>query len=147
MRKAILFFTLASITLIAAATLPMPAAATDARQAIALCDNRGSDCKMNTDKETGNTTLCVNNSGKTECVQCPLQGNCVVAKKSGSKGKIGPVNGVLSGAGSIKAPKGKKPVIGGVTPPKSGGVKSAADGQSEKHRINTPQHSSSSGHK
>ena len=72
MRKAILFFSLVAFTSVAA-TPPTPAAATDARQAITMCDKRGPDCSMGTN-EHGDTTLCVKNTGGTECVICPLQG-------------------------------------------------------------------------
>jgi hypothetical protein len=102
------------VTIVVAAT---PAAATDAKTAIALCDKRGPDCQMSMNNE-GSTTLCVKNSGKTECVNCPLHGDCTVMSKGpGTKGKI-PVGGVLMGSTASTGnppPKTKQPVnLGGV---------------------------------
>jgi hypothetical protein len=114
MRRIILFFALISVTAIAA-TLSAPAAATDAKQAISLCDKRGDDCKMSVDNN-GNVNICVNNSGKkggacTDTVLCPLHGQCTVARQTGgSKGKIRSVTGVFKAPTSGAPPRIKRPV-------------------------------------
>jgi hypothetical protein len=148
MRKAILFFSLVTFTSMVAATLPTPAAATDARQAIGMCDARGSDCSMKTN-EHGDTTLCVKNTGGTECVICPLQGNCVVANKGGSKGKGGAVGSVFTGAkGPVgnQPAKGTQPVAGGVKPPTTAINSSGGKSDTTPH-TNDSQHSSGGSHK
>jgi hypothetical protein len=148
MRKAILFFSLVAFTSIVAATPPTPAAATDARQAITMCDKRGPDCSMGTN-EHGDTTLCVKNTGGTECVICPLQGNCVVANKGGSKGKSGAVGTVFIGAKGPTGnppPKSAQPVAGGLKPPTTG-VKSSGGQSDTTLHTNDSQHSSGGSHK
>jgi hypothetical protein len=60
---------------VAAIVLSTPAAATNAREAMALCDKRGPDCNMRVEK-SGDVVLCVKNSGGLECVSCPQKGQC-----------------------------------------------------------------------
>jgi hypothetical protein len=54
----------APLLLITGVTLSAPAAATDAKQAMSMCDARGDACRMNVDNY-GNVTLLVQNSGGT----------------------------------------------------------------------------------
>ena len=54
----------APLLLATGVTLSAPAAATDAKQAMSMCDPRGDACRMNVDNY-GNVTLLVQNSGGT----------------------------------------------------------------------------------
>ena len=79
--------TLATALVIALASLTGPAEATDTGQALGQCIARGPDCTTSNNKD-GSLHICVNNTGGTQCVNCPgvdKSGNCSVA--AGGKGK------------------------------------------------------------
>ena len=64
-----------SLVLILAATLSLPALATNLSQAVRLCAARGGECVSYTKK--GNTIFCVDNGDQgEECVTCPPKGKC-----------------------------------------------------------------------
>jgi hypothetical protein len=86
MRK-IVFSTLAAAVVIAVTSLTGPAEATDTGQALGICLSRGTDCSTSNNKD-GSLHICVNNTGGTQCVNCPgvdKSGNCSVA--AGGRGK------------------------------------------------------------
>ena len=83
------------------------ASATDQKQALALCEKRGPDCTSGLPNGNGDVTFCVKNSGKSQCVWCPSQGDCAVAMQGHPRrGTHYMVSGILS----AKAPVTTGPV-------------------------------------
>ena len=89
---------------IAAVTIPSgPATATGTGQALGLCVARGPDCSV-TSKADGGYTICVNNSGGQQCVNCPplmgsgSEGSCSVAQIKGRGSRHFTVDRVLGQA-------------------------------------------------
>lgn len=112
--RAILFLCFVAFAI--SANLTTPAAATDARGAISLCDARGPDCSYGV-HEDGGVTLVVNNGGKQTVIECPLQGNCSVLGRKGGKGTGTAVGSVFKPPGDGALPE-RKGLVGA-----SGGAK------------------------
>jgi hypothetical protein len=102
MHRAMFWTAAITIAIVAASTPSGPAAATGTGEAIGMCLGRGTDCTINA-KADGGYTICVNNAGGQQCVNCPplmgsgSEGSCSVAMIKG-RGSIrrATVNGVLS---------------------------------------------------
>ncbi len=94
MRKTV-FSTVATVLVIATASLTGPAAATDTGKAVGICLSRGPDCTTSNNKD-GSLHICVNNTGGQQCVNCPgidKSGDCTVAMKGGGRNTT--VEGIL----------------------------------------------------
>jgi hypothetical protein len=90
----------------------------------------GGNCSVNCDRKTDTCT-----------------GSVPSRVTSGGKGKAGSVGGVLGGSlGSTPPPKDKKPVAGGMNPPKTGGTLGSGGGQSTAIQNKDVEHSDSRKH-
>jgi hypothetical protein len=96
-----IFWTAAITIALAVATMPSgPAAATGTGQALGLCIARGTDCTVKS-KADGGYTICVNNTGGQQCVNCPplmgsgSEGSCSVANIRGRGKRRVTVDGVF----------------------------------------------------
>lgn len=71
-------------SLLIAASIATPAAATNVDQALAICKSRGStDCHaMKATSDGATTIICINNTGGIQCVSCPpkSEGDCKVSR-------------------------------------------------------------------
>jgi hypothetical protein len=131
---------IAPLLLITGATLSTPAAATDAKQAISMCDARGDACRMHVG-DNGDVTITVQNSGGTGTIWCPQSGSCavVVGARKGGKGGVGTVTGVLRvPLGGVALQPGTSSPSKPTTVRDSGGIKTTSVGLKEAGGGNQP---------
>ena len=140
----------APLLLVAAATLSTPARATDAEQAIRMCDARGSACTLFV-HDNGNITITVNNGANgTGVIDCAQHGPCgVVVQAKGTKGgtgRAGNVNGILQPPRSGASVAGSGPVHSAGSKTASDGLKEAGGNPPIIQRVGSEQHSGGEQH-
>ena len=136
---------IAPLLLVAAATLSTPVFATDAKQAITMCEARGSACSFSV-RDNGDVTITVNNGANgTGSIDCPQHGACSVTVSArgpkGGTGRAGNVNGILQPPRSGTSMAGAGPVNSASSKTVSGSVKETGGNPPIIQRVGSEQHS------